>query len=208
MVKKSAVNEALSPAHLKAIGSVAAAWASLEFMMLIIISKVSEIKPYDVITLAGPSSPTVWMDLILKFTKRSKEQNGKEDDLTPIFNKIKDLQTKRNAIVHAAWHQEAIVGGLLSPDTLIKIPVTIKSPASGMGIPKRGKRAVIEIKYTAAEMMAVAREIPKTEQALLAWLVKPNPVKQTNMLAAALRASPNTHQKSPRQRGLQKPSAE
>ena len=207
MAKKSDVNKALSAAHLKAIGSVAASWASLEFMMLIMISRVSKIEMLDVITLAGPSNLSVWIDSISKFTSRSEEHNGKEDDLTNIFNKIKALQTKRNAIVHATWLQETYISnGILGLGAEHPVIVNAGSRVKGFGLPKRGKKSVIEVKYTAAEMRAVAKEIAKYEQALIAWLVKPNPAKHRNMLAAAIREHANTRQTNPKQKAPRKPS--
>ena len=205
MAKKSEVNRALSPAHLQAIGAVAAAWASLEFMMLIAIAKVSKIDTYAVLILSGPSNLTVWIESLTKFATRSKDHSFKLDELNPIFTKIKDLQTKRNGIVHALWHPERIGTGILGS---IELPVTRKSTAIGMELPKRGKKPVTTIRYTASEMRKVAKEIPECEEALLSWLAKkkPSPELHRNMLAAALRASPNPHQKNPKPQARKKPS--
>lgn len=192
MAKKSAVSKALSPAHLQAIGKVAASWSDLELIMVAIISRLAEIPIRKGLILVGPSNITVWMEIIEKLSELSDENSFKVDKLKPIFAKIKILQTQRNSIVHASWSTQESIGMLAIP-----IEVTSTMPALGLGVPKRGKKSVVEIKFTSAEMRAIAKNIANVESAMLEWLVLKNSKAPQKLVANALLAYTTRSPKGP-----------
>ena len=172
--KKSQVRKALSDAHLKAIGTVAASWSSMEMTILYTMTKVANIPFQTTIILAGPSNLAAWSDMLKKLCDSTIKFRWNSKKLATLLEKIKKLSTERNNVVHASWSPDTAdqpTGLLWTPPPNTNTPKIAK----GMGVPKRGKNILIAVEKTAAEIRDVAKKIEATEQELFAWLVQTPP---------------------------------
>ena len=192
--KKSQVRKALTDSHLKAIGTVAASWSSLEMSILYIMAKIASIPFQTALILAGPSNLAAWSDMLKKLCGQATRYGWNEKKLSSLLEKIKKLSSERNNVVHASW----------SPETnnqqtgLLWIPPTNAQPpkiAKGLGVPKRGKSVLISVEKTAADIRDVAKKIEATEQELFVWLAQtpPRHVQLALALEAQGRQNPPTN---------------
>lgn len=177
---KKNILKVLKPAHLMAIGEVAATWADVEVTVIKAISIIAEIDFVKTIALISPNNFIAWLDILERVTETSKEHSFRLASFKALRARLKDANTSRNKIVHGYW---------LLPDADPMI-------ATGLGMPKRGRKSVIAIAYTAAEMRAVAKEIGECDKALFSWLVAPNPARHRNMLAELVQARANRGRKN------------
>lgn len=180
--KKSAIRSALKPAHLQAIGLVAAQWNSLEFFTLWFISKLANIKLGEAIILAAPSNMMGWTQMLQKLARRSEEYSWKTNELKPLCKRMNELQIERNAVVHAFWDKPDYASDLAA----IAANITPPRRVTGVGIPKRGLSIFIDIAKSAAEMRDLAKRIEEAESALFSWWAKQQPKTAQERLAQAL----------------------
>lgn len=171
-VKKQRIYDTLRPAHLQAIGKVAANWNELEFSLLTTLAKVANIEMQNLVTLVGSQNVTAWCEMLKTFAAKSEEYAWKADQLTAICQSATELIGKRNSIVHSAWLDTRPMGGMLSPGLPFGRPSVT---AEGIGIKKRGTSQFIVVHHTAVEMRTIAKEIVLTTQAFLAWLHRRKP---------------------------------
>jgi len=186
---KRDILKALTPAHLKGIGEVAATWADLEFSVIHTIGWIAEIETGKIIALVSPNNFAAWLDILERVTELSDKHNFRLADFKAVRNQLKLVNTERNKIVHGTW-----------------LPPAEDKTAIGLGMPKRGRKSVIGISYTALQMRNIAKQIADADKALHAWLTKPTPELQRNMLAAAVRDYQKTRQKSPKRKAPQQSS--
>lgn len=161
--------KSLSTSHFRAIGRVASQWSALELTILWAIGRESGIDLTTATILAGSQNASTWCEMLCKLSGDTKSLTGKKTRLDSILERVRNAQTSRNSIVHAAWHpREEVRTGLLTTSPTVK--ATSKDKIKGMGIPKRGKSVFLKIEYDAAQMLAVAKEIELIEQALFEWI--------------------------------------
>lgn len=189
--KKREIHRALTPAHLAAIGQVAASWANLEFAVMVAISTITSINIKTIISLTSPCNFAAWLDILERVTQDSPEHEWRLEQFKPLRKLLMTANLERNKIVHGSW-------------------VAFKredSPGSvmGFGLPKRGRKTVIPIIYTAKEMRTVAVLIEKVEKALDLWSEKQRP-SHPKQLANALLAMTKPDPKTPTQKAPRKPS--
>lgn len=171
--KKKEVLKALSSAHLRAIGSVAAHWNLLELTLLWAISKIAKVSYSQAIIMAGAQNAEAWCAMLQKMTGDTKRPGpgAKPTKLDKLTTSVQELHAKRNEVVHASWHPRTpIVAGLLSATHPPSAPPKGKDKASGTGIPKRGKKVMNFIDYTSSEILAISNQIEKIEQDVYEWL--------------------------------------
>lgn len=151
------IYEVLRPSHLQAIGRVAAEWSYLEFAVLDSIATVAGIELWKVVIIAAPSNLAAWNDMLMVFVKQSSAYAPIEKKLNKHCELLKDLQTERNAVVHAVW----------TPDTagaLAKAILAKQGPpkrVQGTGIPKRGRKVIVPFSKTPQEIRQTANKIAK-----------------------------------------------
>jgi len=189
--EKSRVNKALTRAHLHAIGLVAAHWNSLELMVLYILSELASTPFRTTVALAAPSNFAAWLDMLRRLANRSDEHRWKAGNLRKVCEKLKTLQTARNTVVHAFWHEPDSPGlGFATPR------------ATGIGFPKRGLMVMLPIEKSAQEMRDIAKSIAKAERELIAWwgLLPPKSVLSTlsQIFPAARNLPPKTAKRQSR----------
>lgn len=188
---KKRIHEALSPAHLKAIGRVAAQWSSLELTLIWVLSKVTDIPLSTMLLLVGSQSTKQWCDMLIKITRDSKNFHSilargpkpVQTELDILCAEIEDLRPLRNQIVHATWDPPTVRIGRLKA----------KDKAEGTGI-KRNAGMLNVFQYSSLEMLKIANRIEAVEQAAFDWL---NLRKKRLRLAAALKTGAGAPSPSP-----------
>lgn len=176
----SEIRLALKPAHLHAIGLVAAQWSSLEINVLFAISIIGKIHLAKVFAIAPFSDLPSWLMMLRRLIDHA-EDKWKEPLLIDISNKIEKLRKKRNSVVHAAW---SFPGEKLSN---LLDPQMPREVASGTGIPKRGLKSVIAVEMTPKQIRAIAKEIEEVQQELREWMAVIPTKRQRLLFAQALR---------------------
>lgn len=180
--RKSPVRTALTDAHLKAIGAVAAQWSLLELRMLQAISLVSNVSIQQALILAGPSHFPVWMDMLRRLTTVFPSAVEVDKKIDRLKKRLEGVHRKRNQVVHAAWMREDNLGD--SSEVPYKI-------ATGTGLPKSGKIVLIELSMTAADIRGIRHEIEEAERSLVTWLGLRQLAFRNRPLVQALRKSEN-----------------
>lgn len=143
----------LSASHLQAIGEVASEWSAFEFSFQCAISMISKVPMPTVIAFTAPTPMYVWIDILQNLMHLDDSNEKPLKELKKIFEQIRNVQTKRNTIVHAVWCQQ--FGSDLGKDCLDN-----SDKAYGVGFPKKIEKGLInQFSYTSDEMNAVANEI-------------------------------------------------
>lgn len=161
--QKLAISKNLSVAHLRAIGAVAATWSNLESTLLFMIADFAEVDAYKTISLIGPNGFGAWLDILYRIADSSTKHRFRVDTFNVIAKRLNDAHAKRNTVVHADWYGEK--RGILSEQTRL----TGSHQAKAMAIRKRGKETAKSLKYTADEIVAIAKEIEDAQLALVLW---------------------------------------
>ena len=188
--KKSRIYETLKPAHLQAIGRVAAEWSGLEFMFQSLISTVAGFDSFKCVILTKAANIHDWKVMLHTLVLLEYKDSVADQKLTRLYRKISDLQGERNSIVHTHWNQKQIETGLLKGT-----PLPPGEIVSGLGLPKRGRKVFISVDKTAAEMRHVAKNIEKAKIELYEIVRQARQrASQRKLLAAALLATPNQGQ--------------
>lgn len=179
-VPKKQVLKALSDPHLRAIGLVAAQWASLEISILWVLSKESSLSLTQTVVLAGSQNASAWCEMLRKLTdpERVPGKPKAKTDLDPITGEITALLTLRNSIVHTSWNTPESVGGLLNYVEAKTARPRAAHKAEGIGIPKRGNKIFSVTMFTTSEMLAIATRIQKVEQSLYSWEFQRQKIRQ------------------------------
>lgn len=165
MASREYVLRALSSAHLRAIGKVAAQWSSLETAMLRTISEIAEIEYETLLLLIGSSGTKSWTEILKALT--GAEKRGV---LALLCAEINDLYSMRNQIVHCDWRPPIkITPGMGLLGASFADPPKPNERASGTGIKKRSATPLVSISFSAREMLAVAKQIAEVERDLLGW---------------------------------------
>jgi hypothetical protein len=163
--RQALLSKRLTRSHLEAIGLVAASWSSLEAMMLECISKLTGIHVLEVTVLAAPAAFASWCDMLIVICREKEQHKHKLDELEKLIGLLKKLQTLRNYIVHATWlpytHGKAIVDRLLDRGI-----ASAHDKALAFGLPKRGQKIMLKIKWTAPQMRTVAELTHKSSTML------------------------------------------
>src|SRR5438105_4144603 len=94
------IYEVLRPAHLQAIGRVAAEWSYLEFAVLKEISRLSGTDLPTVIVMTAPSNLMAWNDMLVVLSRWHPGFANIGKTLEKMCEHMKDLQTERNSVVH------------------------------------------------------------------------------------------------------------
>jgi hypothetical protein len=90
---------------LAAVGRVAICSASIEDLMHSLFWKYVEI-PYEVATvITGDQKPTRLAEDIVKIAAAQNEEPDRVQDLRDLFADFKELNEKRNQVVHWMWHR-------------------------------------------------------------------------------------------------------
>jgi hypothetical protein len=179
--RKTEVQKILKPAHLQAIGLVAAQWNSLELSALIVLSEIAKINLAHTIIMAGASNIAGSLEMLKKVVKFSTDLNWKLKELEQIADKIQKLQTRRNAVVHACWQDSSpIIASAMAGKKIIP------DKAKGTGIPKRGMKILIDVIQSAEEMRDLAREIEDAQSELVLWKLRQQAPLSLLKLAQAL----------------------
>ena len=165
------VLRALSDAHLRAIGKVSAQWSSLESSIIWAISEVALVPHHTVLVMVGTQGVRPWFEILRSLS---------DDHLLPdrptilggLWTTVERLQGQRNAIVHCNWDAPMSVienedGGA---DVYYHPKPKSSNKAAGQGISRSKKAPVMEIAFTAKEMLKVAREIEEAQRVLLVWV--------------------------------------
>lgn len=160
---KAEIYRALKPAHLQAIGRVAAEWSGLELMFQILIPNVAEFDPYKCVMITKAAGIRDWQNMLRALIEHEYHDTSADKALVALYNKIDKLQKERNDIVHTSWDYKVIEEGLLKGT-----PIPPGDIASGIGIPKRGKQGPVTVRKSAAEMRRVAKEIDDARISLYA----------------------------------------
>lgn len=199
---KSNIRKALSDAHLKAIGTVAANWSELEFCIMWLVAKESGTTLQKTIAMIGGNGISSWLKILQRlFYESGSQWKWKNFVDLKLQVEIDELQGHRNAIVHAAWSEPQApsrLAELLYPQKGRKPPLV----ASGIGFKKGTPSITTGFEYTAAQIRSVAKRIEAMPQALIDWSVTPSPEQKRLQLAQALkdykprsRAKPKTSKK-------------
>ena len=95
--KKAPIFRALKPAHMQAIGRVAAEWSKLEYVIQLLIAEVASFDSDKCIMLTKQSNIGGWMDMLKNMMTHvyADPKSGKE--LKKLCDKVKDLSKQRNA---------------------------------------------------------------------------------------------------------------
>ena len=174
MAKRDYVLKALSDAHLRAIGKVAAQWSALEFAILRTISDVARTDHHTTLTMIAAQGFVSWCEILKAVsgdvTPKPKPKLNTPTELESLVTTMTTLHKHRNNIVHCAW--DAPFGitpgmGLLGIHDLPRPKAHEK--AKGSGLKKRERDPVFPISYTAKEMLGYARQIDRAETALHDW---------------------------------------
>lgn len=174
MASRDHVLRALSDAHLRAIGKVAAQWSSLEFEILRVISDISRVDQQTTMIMVAAQGFISWCELLKALSgdvsPKPKPKNNTPTALESLVTAMGDLHRKRNNIVHCAWDAPYGITPGMGLIGMYPLPAPkAREQASGRGLKKRQADPVFPIAYSATEMLAIAREISKAETALLAW---------------------------------------
>lgn len=176
----SEIRLALKPAHLHAIGLVAAQWSSLEINVLLAISIIGKIHIAKVFAIAPFSDLPSWLMMLRRLIDHA-EDKWKEPLLIDISNKIEKLRKKRNSVVHAAWSfPTEKLSNLLDPSMPREL-------ASGIGVPKRGLKSMIAVEMTPKQIRAIAKEIEVVQQEFRDWMAVIPTKRQRLLFAQALK---------------------
>ena len=144
--KKAPIFRALKPAHMQAIGRVAAEWSRLEYVIQLLIAEVASFDSYKCIMLTKQSNIGGWMDMLKNMMTHVYDDPKIDKVLEKLCDKVKSLSADRNAIVHSMWWDNT-QGGLPA------------DKASGLGFRRSGKKIAIITNMTAKEMRVVAKNI-------------------------------------------------
>lgn len=182
---KSRIRKALSDAHLKAIGVVAASWSDLELRLVTLIILQSGTSFSKALAMVGGSNVK---DSVL-ITLRLLEADGlawkiKAFKDLKIESEISRLQGLRNQIIHATWNIPEVnrLFELLAPvEAKAK-----KLKATGIGFKKNAMQISIPVEFTAAEMRTVAKEIAAVNKSIVEWWQMREPVPRLQQLARGL----------------------
>lgn len=174
MAAKHYVLRALSDAHLRAIGKVAAQWSSLEFAILRVIADVARIDHQTALVMLAAQGFPSWCEILKAVsgdvTPKPKPVMNTPTALESLITEMLDLHRHRNNIVHCAWSAPyGITPGMGLLGTYLLPTPKANEKASGSGLKKRQNNPVFPISYTAKEMLAIASKIDKAETALHAW---------------------------------------
>lgn len=182
---KAEVRKALSDAHLKAIGMVAANWSALEFTLMFLVAQESGTTTNKTFTLIAGNGINSWLQVL----ERLLENDGKgwkwqTLKTAGLLKSLQDLQTHRNNIVHAVWNVPEPLNKLAQ---LVLQKVNLPPPVQAQGLGFKKGRSTVIIQYTAADMRSVAKQIAGMREELLKWAAKPAPTDKTKLMIQALR---------------------
>ncbi|MFA7383569.1 MAG: hypothetical protein WC001_08965 [Desulfurivibrionaceae bacterium] len=172
--KKEYVLSALSDAHLRGIGKVAAQWSSLEYNILRVITDIARTDHKTTLVMLAAQGFTSWCEILKALsgdvTPKPKPQNNTPTVLETLITEMTALHRHRNSIVHCSW--DAPFG--LTPGMGLIGAYPLPTPkshekAKGSGLKKRQADPLFAIEYSAKEMLSISRKIDKAQTALLSW---------------------------------------
>lgn len=185
---KARIRKALSDAHLKGIGLVAANWADLEFTLMFLVAKESGTTPDKAFSMIAGNGLLSWLEILRRLLlENKKEWLWERLASQKLYAKLTELNAQRNQIVHAAWHvPEPLnrLAALISQFESLPPPVE----ARGIGFKKKGPTTIV-VRFTAEEMRAVAKRIEEAREELISWAAQSPPEEKRRLLAKALRKS-------------------
>ena len=158
--EKAIIFRKLTRSHLEAIGRVAASWSLLEMNMLMAISELADTKFLTAVTLASPSTPNDWTNMLTQLADSTAERKHIREELRALCRLIEKLYGRRNYIVHAVWQ---------TPSAHRKNfeVLTVFAKAHAIGIPKRGSKGMVPVEWSPKQMRDVANFIEESRVMLI-----------------------------------------
>ena len=141
-----------------------------------------------IVTMCAPLALHATTDVLMRFARANEDHAEKEKELNKLCERLKTLYTLRNNVVHALWLMPPSATGLASLLSPYTAPHDI---ATGVGVPKKGRKITIPLSMTAAQIRDVARQIGEAERALYELTHQPTPTSKRKARARALMAPPS-----------------
>lgn len=189
----SKINTAISPAHLRGIGQVAASWNILEIDVLIAISYISGIPHETVVALIKSVGFMNWLETLSSLVENNPRYSWNQKKINSFIGKVQVLYGERNSIVHAYW----FVNSDWKPPYLLSDVAKIGKPkkiAEGFSIKKRGTKLYTHVSKSAVEMRKVATRIRAASKELEKILDQPAPKHVQKLIGLAQLAAYNQAQ--------------
>jgi len=144
----------LTENHLKAIGLVVAEWSYTELFLEYLIWEIAQLDDYQGPAITTHLASETRIHILETLADTGLHNKTHKTELKDIVNRLRDLRTKRNNIVHAIW----LSSKPLAPITLLTSKKRKSIPAS-IRVKAKGKINITRVPFTSKEILSVASEI-------------------------------------------------